>query len=151
MSSFLIDYPFSERLYPGAIEVLERLRRFGPTAVLSDGDVVFQPRKLERAGLSDAVDGHVLIYIHKDEALDDVECRYPADHYVVVDDKLCIMSAVKGIWGERVTTVFPRQAAYAHDPKVLAAFPPADLTIEQIGDLLDYDLPRLRRGSLHQH
>jgi FMN phosphatase YigB (HAD superfamily) len=151
MSWFLIDYPFAERLYPGAIEVLERLRRFGPTAILSDGDVVFQPRKVERAGLSDAVDGHVLIYIHKDEALDDVERRYPAEHYVVVDDKLWIMSAVKGIWGERVTTVFPRQGTYAHDPKVLAAFPPADLTIEQIGDLLDYDLPRLRRGSLHQH
>jgi len=101
--------------------------------------------------LSDAVDGHVLIYIHKDEALDDVERRYPAEQYVVVDDKPCIMSAVKGIWGARVTTVFPRQGTYAHDPKVLAAFPPADLTIEQIGDLLDYDLPRLRRGSLHQH
>lgn len=151
MSSFLIDYPFAERLYPGAIEVLERLRSVGPTIILSDGDVVFQPRKIEHAGLSGAVDGHVLIYIHKEQALDDVERRYPAEHYVVVDDKLRILSAVKGIWGERVTTVFPRQGTYAHDPKVLAAFPPADLTIERIGDLLDYDLSRLRCGSPHQH
>jgi len=147
MSSFLIDYPFAERLYPGALEVLKRLKSFGPTVILSDGDVVFQPRKVEHAGLSGAVDGHVLIYIHKEEALDDVERRYPAEHYVLVDDKLRILSAVKQIWGERVTTVFPRQGTYAHDPKVLGAFPPADVTIEYIGELLNYDLPRLRTES----
>ena len=143
MSSFLMDYPFADRLFPGALEVLMRLRNFGPTVILSDGDVVFQPRKVEHAGLSDAVDGHVLIYIHKEEALDDVERRYPAEHYVLVDDKLRILAAAKKFWGERVTTVFPRQGIYAHDPKLVGAFPPADVTIERIGDLLDCDLSRL--------
>jgi FMN phosphatase YigB (HAD superfamily) len=147
MSSFLIDYPFAARLFPAALAVLKRLSSLGPTVILSDGDVVFQPRKVEHAGLSDAVDGRVLIYIHKEEALDDVERRYPAEHYVLIDDKLRILSAVKQIWGERVTTVFPRQGIYAHDPKVVSAFPPADVTIEHIGDLLDYDLPRLRTAS----
>jgi FMN phosphatase YigB (HAD superfamily) len=143
MSSFLMDYPFADRLYPGALEVLKRLRSLGPTVILSDGDVVFQPRKVEHAGIADVVDGHVLIYIHKEEALDDVERRYPAEHYVLVDDKLRILDAVKQIWGERVTTVFPRQGQYAHDAKLLSALPPADVTIERIGDLLHYDLPRL--------
>jgi FMN phosphatase YigB (HAD superfamily) len=147
MSSFLLDYPFADRLFPAALEVLKRLRSLGPTAILSDGDVVFQPRKVERAGLSDAVNGRVLIYIHKEEALDDVERRYPAAHYVVVDDKLRILEAVKRFWGGRVTTVFPRQGIYAHDPQVISAFPPADVTIERIGDLLDFDLPRLRTAS----
>ena len=144
MSSFLMDYPFADRLYPGALEVLKRLRSLAPTVILSDGDVVFQPRKVEHAGIADAVDGHVLIYIHKEEALADVERRYPAEHYVLVDDKLRILDAVKQIWGERVTTVFPRQGQYAHDAKLLSALPPADVTIERIGDLLHYDLPRLR-------
>lgn len=141
MSSFLMDYPFRDRLFPAALEVLKRLRSRGPTVLLSDGDVVFQPRKIERAGLSDAVDGHVLIYIHKEEALDDVERRYPAGHYVLVDDKLRILTAVKRMWGRRVTTVFPRQGVYAHDSELVSAFPPADVTIERIGDLLDCDLP----------
>src|SRR6266849_2282681 len=144
MSSYLVDYPFVDRLFPGALDVLKRLRAWGRTVILSDGDVVFQPRKIEHAGLADAVDGHVLIYIHKEEALDDVERRYPAEHYVLVDDKLRILDAVKQIWGERVTTVFPRQGQYAHDAKLLSALPPADVTIERIGDLLHYDLPRLR-------
>ena len=148
MSHFLMDYPFADRLFPRAIEVLKRLRSLGPTVILSDGDVVFQPRKVEHAGISDAVDGHVLIYIHKEEALHDVERRYPADHYVLVDDKLRILAAVKEIWRERVTTVFPRQGTYAHDPKVIAALPPADVAIERIGDLLDYDLPRLSAARL---
>jgi FMN phosphatase YigB (HAD superfamily) len=147
MSSFLLDYPFADRLFPAALEVLKRLCSLGPTVILSDGDVVFQPRKVERAGLSDAVGGRVLIYIHKEEALDDVERRYPAAHYVVVDDKLRILEAVKRFWGGRVTTVFPRQGIYAHDPQVISAFPPADVTIERIGDLLDFDLPRLRTAS----
>jgi FMN phosphatase YigB (HAD superfamily) len=147
MSSFLMDYPFAERLFPAAIEVLKRLNGFGPTVVLSDGDVVFQPRKVEHAGLSAAVQGRVLIYIHKEEALDDVERRYPAERYVLVDDKLRILTAVKRFWGERVTTVFPRQGAYAHDPQVISAFPPADVTIERISDLLEYDVPQLRAAS----
>jgi FMN phosphatase YigB (HAD superfamily) len=147
LSGFLLDYPFAVRLFPAALEVLKRLRGLGPTVLLSDGDVVFQPRKIERAGLSDAVDGRVLIYIHKEEALDDVERRYPAEHYVLVDDKLRILTAVKQFWGERVTTVLPRQGTFAHDPKVVSAFPPADVTIERIGDLLDFDLPRLRTAA----
>jgi FMN phosphatase YigB (HAD superfamily) len=142
MSSFLIDYCFADRLLPGALEVLERLSRLGTTVILSDGDVVFQPHKIECAGLADAVDGRVLIYIHKEEALDDVERRYPAERYVLVDDKLRILAAVKQFWGERVTTVFARQGSYAHDPTMLDAFPPADVTIERIADLLEGDLPR---------
>jgi FMN phosphatase YigB (HAD superfamily) len=143
MSSYLVDYPFAERLYPAALEVLKRLRGFGPTAILSDGDVVFQPRKVERSGLAEAVAGQVLIYIHKEEALDDVEARYPARHYVLVDDKLRILSAAKKVWGERVTTVFPRQGQYALDPEVIAAYPAPDLAIERIGDLLELDLRRV--------
>ncbi len=140
MSCFLIDYPFAERLFPAALEMLERLCSVGPTVILSDGDVVFQPRKVERAGLSEAVDGRVLIYIHKEKALDDVERRYPAEHYVLVDDKLRILAAVKQVWRERVTTVFVRQGSYAHDQKAIDAFEPADVTIERIADLLDFNL-----------
>ena len=143
MSSFLVDYPFADRLYPGALAALKHLGSLGVTVILSDGDVVFQPRKVERAGLSAAVDGRVLIYVHKEAALDDVERRYPADHYVLVDDKLRILTAVKQVWGSRVTTVFAQQGSYAHDPNALAALPSADATIEHIADLLRCDLPRL--------
>jgi FMN phosphatase YigB (HAD superfamily) len=147
MSSFLIDYPFGERLYPRALDVLEQLRAWGRTVVLTDGDMVFQPRKVQRSRISEAVDGHVLIYIHKEEELHDVERRYPARHYVLVDDKLRILAAVKKIWGERVTTVFPRQGQFAFDPGALANYPDADLTIERIGDLLAYNLPALVVGD----
>lgn len=147
MSSYLVDYPFANRLYPQALDVLERFRSWGPTVILSDGDVVFQPRKVERAGIAEAVDGHVLIYIHKEEELEDVEQRYPARHYVLVDDKPRILAAVKRIWGERVTTVLPRQGQYANDAKVVASLPPADLTVERIGDLLAYDLSDLVKKS----
>jgi FMN phosphatase YigB (HAD superfamily) len=143
MSSFLMDYPFAGRLYPDALAVLKRLRGAGKTVILSDGDVVFQPRKVEHAGIAKVVDGDVLIYIHKEESLDDVERRFPAEHYVLVDDKLRILDAVKQVWGDRVTTVLPRQGQYAHDAKVIGALPPADVTIERIGALLDYDLARL--------
>ena len=143
MSSFLMDYPFADRLYPHALAVLERLRSVGTTVLLTDGDVVFQPRKVEHAGLGKVANGDVLVYIHKEEALEDVERRFPAAHYVLVDDKLRILDAIKKIWGERVTTVLPRQGQYAHDAKVLSALAPADVTIERIGDLLDYDLARL--------
>ena len=149
MSSFLVDYPFANRLYPGSLDVLERFRSWGPTVILSDGDVVFQPRKVERSGIFEAVDGQVLIYIHKEEALDDVERRYPADRYVLVDDKLRILDAVKRIWGDRVTTIFPRQGQYAHDSKAIAGYRPADVTVERIGDLLDYDLAALLSGERH--
>jgi FMN phosphatase YigB (HAD superfamily) len=145
MSAYLIDYPFAGRLFPSALEVLRRLTGLGPTVILSDGDVVFQPRKVERAGLSDAVDGRVLVYIHKEEALDDVERRFPAEHYVLVDDKPRILAAVKRFWGDRVTTVFARQGSYARDAQIVGYMPaPADVTIERIGDLLSFDLTRLQ-------
>jgi FMN phosphatase YigB (HAD superfamily) len=143
VSSFLVNYHFANRLFPGALDVIEKLNTWGPTVILSDGDVVFQPRKVERAGLQDAVEGRVLIYIHKEQELDDVEKRYPAEHYVLVDDKLRILTEVKKMWQQRLTTVFPRQGHYAHDPKVLAAYPPADITVERIGDLMNYDLATL--------
>jgi FMN phosphatase YigB (HAD superfamily) len=143
VSSFMVNYPFANRLYPNSLDVLERFRAWGPTVIFSDGDAVFQPRKVERSGLQEAVDNHVLIYIHKEQELDDVARRYPADHYVLVDDKLRILTAVKQAWGDRVTSVFPRQGHYAHDPKALATYPPADVSVERIGDLLSYDLPAL--------
>jgi len=146
MSSFLVDYPFANRLYPGSLDVLE-FRSWGQTVILSDGDVVFQPRKVECSGIFEAVEGNVLIYIHKEQALDDVERRYPAKHYVLVDDKLRILTAVKKIWRDRVTTIFPRQGQYAHDRNVIAVCPPADMTVERIGDLLDYDLSALLAGQ----
>ncbi len=141
ISTYLINYPFANRLFPHSLDVVERFRDWGPAVILSDGDVVFQPRKIERSGLFDAVEGNVLIYIHKEKQLDDVEQRYPADHYVLVDDKLRILTDVKKIWGDKVTTVFPRQGHYAHDDKANAAYPAADITVEDIGDLLNYDLP----------
>ena len=143
VSSFMVNYPFANRLYPNSLDVVERFCAWGPTVILSDGDAVFQPRKVERSGLFEAVDGNVLIYIHKERELDDVEARYPADHYVLVDDKLRILTAVKRVWDRRVTTVFPRQGHYAHDPEALATNPPADLTVERIGDLLAYELESL--------
>jgi FMN phosphatase YigB (HAD superfamily) len=142
VSSFLVNYPFANRLYPESLDVLEHLAAWGPTVILSDGDVVFQPRKVERSGLFDAVQSRVLIYIHKERELDDVERRFPADHYVLVDDKLRILTAVKTVWGRRVTTVFPRQGHYARAAEV-ATCPPADVTIERIGELLRYDLAAL--------
>ena len=143
VSSFLMDYPFADRLYPGALEVLARLSRWGEAVILTDGDVVFQPRKVERSGIAAAADGKVLIYIHKEQALDDVERRYPAAHYVLIDDKPRILAAVKAVWGDRVTTVLPRQGQFALDQKVLQALPSPDLAIERIGDLLGYDLSGL--------
>jgi len=142
VSSFLVNYPFANRLFPCSLDALEHLSRMGPTVILSDGDVVFQPRKVERSGLFDAVEKRVLIYVHKEAELDDVETRFPADHYVLVDDKIHILSAVKAHWGERVTTVFPRQGHYAHAPEV-ADYPAPDVTIERIAGLLDLDLRAL--------
>ena len=143
LSSFLVDYPFANRLYPGSLDVLQSVRAVGETVILSDGDVVFQPRKVERSGLWEAVEGRVLIYIHKEQMLDDVERHYPARHYFMVDDKLRILAAMKKIWGGRLTTIWPRQGHYAHDPRAIAAYPTSDLTIDRIGDLINYDLPGL--------
>ena len=135
ISFFLVDYPFQERLYPGALDAIARLRARGTVVILSDGDAVFQPRKIARSGLWRAVDGAVLIYIHKEDMLADVERRFPADHYVVVDDKVRLLAAIKKQWGRRVTTVFVRQGHYAADARELAEYGPADVTIERIGEL----------------
>jgi len=142
-SRYVVDYPFADVLYPRALDVLKHLRGWGPTVVVSDGDAVFQPRKAERSGIAEAADGQVLIYIHKELELDDIAKCFPAEHYVFVDDKLRILSAVKKIWGSRVTTVFPRQGMYAFDPQVLKTYPPADVTMEKIGDLLGHSLKTL--------
>jgi FMN phosphatase YigB (HAD superfamily) len=147
MSSFLVDYPFASRLYPGALDAIRHLRTGGLTVILSDGDVVFQPRKIQRSGLWAAVDGRVLIYIHKEQMLEAVAERYPARHYVMVDDKLRILAAMKRHWGDRVTTIFPRQGHYALDRRNIVAYPAADLTVERIGDLVDYDLTALRDST----
>ena len=143
-ANYLVDYPFADRLYPGALDVLRKLRTWGRTVILSDGDVVFQPRKVDRSGIFKAVEGHVLIYVHKEEALADVERRYPADQYVMVDDKLRILAALKKAWGGRVTTVFPRQGKFANDPKALGTYPNvADVTVDRIGDLLAFEVADL--------
>jgi FMN phosphatase YigB (HAD superfamily) len=143
MSSFLMDYPFAEKLYPGAIDVVEHLGKWGPTVILSDGDAVFQPRKIQRSGLWDAVNGRVLIYIHKEQMLEAVVEKYPAMRYVMVDDKLRVLNAMKKIWSERLITIFPRQGHYALDPQHILGFPAADVAVERIGDLLNYDLAAL--------
>lgn len=140
VSTYLVNYPFANRLFPNSLDVLEHCRQFGEAVILTDGDVVFQPRKIERSGLLEAVDKNILIYIHKEQELADVERRYPARQYVLVDDKIRILSAVKDVWGERVTTVFPKQGHYAHDAAEVAKYPKADIEIERIGDLLNYDL-----------
>ena len=150
MSSFLIDYPFADRLYSRALEVIMHLGRFGPTVILTDGDVVFQPRKLQRSGLWDAVDGRALVYVHKEKVLDAVQRHYPARHYVMVDDKLRILAAMKAIWRERLTTIFARQGHYAMDPAVVAAQPAADFTIERIGELADLDLSSLIKQPVNE-
>jgi FMN phosphatase YigB (HAD superfamily) len=146
ISFYLLDYPFADRVYPGSLDVIARLGTWGPTVILSDGDVVFQPRKVQCSGLFDAVDGRVLIYIHKEEELADVARRYPAEHYVLVDDKLRILDAVKKAWGSRLTTVFPRQGHYARDPQIVASYPPADITVESIADVGRLDLSHLSGG-----
>ena len=147
LSSYLIDYPFANRLYPESLDVIDYLKLNGPVVILSDGDVVFQPRKVERSGLFEAVEKNVLIYVHKELELDDVERRYPAEHYVLVDDKLRILTAIKAVWGPRVTTVFPRQGHYALNPQELAAYPPADVSLGRIGELLEYDLSTLHAAT----
>ena len=147
MSEYLVNYPFAKRLFPNALDVVERVTKWGPAVILSDGDVVFQPRKVDRAAILAAVDGNVLIYIHKELELEDVQRRFPAKHYVLVDDKLRILTAVKNAWGNRVTTVFARQGHYALDLQALSKYPSADVTIERIGDLLEIDVRALLAAS----
>jgi FMN phosphatase YigB (HAD superfamily) len=147
VSEFLVEYYFANRLFPNSLDVLDHVSQWGKAAILSDGDVVFQPRKIRRSGLFDGVKGNVLIYVHKEHELDDVKQRYPADHYVLIDDKIRILTAVKKVWGSSVTTVFVRQGHYALDPKIIEAYPPADLSIERIGDLMQYGLEDFMAGS----
>jgi len=140
VSLFLLHYPFADRVYPRALDVIKHLQRRGPVVILSDGDVVFQPRKIERSGLWEAVGGEVLVYIHKEEMLDDVERRYPAKRYVMVDDKVRILAAMKETWKDRLTTVFVRQGHYATDTALVAQYPAADVSVDRIGDLLSRDV-----------
>lgn len=138
VSHYLLNYPFATRLFPDALDVVEHCQAYGTGVILSDGDVVFQPRKVECAGLAEAFGGNVLIYIHKELELDDIAMRFPADHYVLIDDKVRILAAIKQVWGARVTTVFPRQGHYARDAVEVAKYPAPDLTVERIGQLLGY-------------
>jgi FMN phosphatase YigB (HAD superfamily) len=146
VSRFLVNYPFANRLFPESVDAVEHARVWGPAVILTDGDVVFQPRKIERSGLLDLVEHNILIYVHKEQELADVERRYPADHYVMVDDKLWLLDAMKRHWGPRVTTVWPRQGHYVTDARV-QTLPPPDVTLSRIGELLAWDLPRLRQAA----
>ncbi len=143
ISNWLVDYPFADRLYRGALDAVKHARQWAPVVILSDGDAVFQPRKVDRSGLWQAVDGHVLIYIHKEEELDDVERLYPARHYVMIDDKLRILDSMKKVWGDRLTAIFAQQGHYATDPDTLARYPHGDVQLERIGDLVNYELADL--------
>jgi FMN phosphatase YigB (HAD superfamily) len=146
-SLYLVDYPFANRLFPDSLDVIEYAKKLGTAVALSDGDVVFQPHKIYRSGIYDAVDEKVLIYIHKEKELDDVAQRYPADHYVLVDDKVRILTEVKKAWGARVTTVFPRQGRYAKDLADVSRYPTPDFTIERIGEFLQFDVETLLQGA----
>ena len=147
VSYFLMNYHFANRLFPCSLDVIDQYQQYGETAILSDGDMIFQPLKIERSGLREAVDEKVMIYIHKEQELDDVKARYPADHYVLVDDKVRILDAVKKTWGKQVTTVFPRQGHYAADAKEVAKYMPPDVTVDRIDQLLNYDLTKLRAAT----
>ena len=142
VSRFLINYPFANRLFPNSLDVIDHVKKWGKAVVLSDGDAVFQPRKIDRSGLFECMDG-VLIYIHKEHELDDVEDRYPAEHYVMLDDKLRILSAMKKIWKEKLTAVFVKQGHYAADEKAIALYPAADITVERIGDFQQYGIEKI--------
>jgi hypothetical protein len=143
VSTYLVNYPFANRLFPNSLDVIERCKQFGTVVILTDGDVVFQPRKIECSGLFEAVDGNILIYIHKEQELADVERRFPARHYVLVDDKIRILTAIKKHWGEMVTTVFPKQGHYAFDQAEVVKYPGADIEISRIGDLMEVDADKL--------
>ena len=139
MSAFMLDYPFASRLYPRALDAIKHLRTLGLPAVLSDGDVVFQPRKVQRSGIWDAVEGRVLIYLHKERMLDAMQRRFPASHYVMVDDKPQLLAAMKRVLGEKLTTVFVRQGHYAVESTSKVIDPAPDISIGRIADLLDVE------------
>ncbi len=143
LAAFLLEYPFADRLYPRALEAITHLSQFGPGVVLSDGDVVLQPRKISAAGIAAAVAGRVLIYVHKERMLQDVLRRHPARHYVMIDDKLRVLDGMKRQWRERLTTVFVRQGHYANDPAVRRQYPPAQIELDRIGGLCDLAWPAL--------
>jgi FMN phosphatase YigB (HAD superfamily) len=147
VSTYLINYHFANRLFPNSLDVLEHCKQFGKVVILTDGDVVFQPRKIERSGLFEVVEGNILIYIHKEKELHDVERRYPAEKYVLVDDKLRILTAISEIWGEKVTTIFVKQGHYAFDEKANARYPKADITVDRIGDLLNFRFEELVKND----
>jgi FMN phosphatase YigB (HAD superfamily) len=147
VSYFLMNYHFANRLFPCSLDVIEQFKQYGETTILSDGDMIFQPLKVARSGLREAVDGKVMIYIHKEQELEDVQTRYPADHYVLIDDKVRILDAVKKAWGARVTTVFPKQGHYAADAKEVAKYMTPDVTVDRIDQLRDYELARLRAAT----
>jgi FMN phosphatase YigB (HAD superfamily) len=147
VSTYLINYHFDNRLFPNSLDVLEHCKQFGKVVILTDGDVVFQPRKIERSGLFEVVEGNILIYIHKEKELHDVERRYPAEKYVLVDDKLRILTAISEIWGEKVTTIFVKQGHYAFDEKANARYPKADITVDRIGDLLNFRFEELVKND----
>jgi FMN phosphatase YigB (HAD superfamily) len=150
VSYFMVNYPFANRLFPESLDAVEHAQRMGQPVILSDGDVVFQPRKVDRSGLYDALEGNVLIYVHKELELADVEAKYPAKHYVMVDDKVRILTAIKQHWGARVTTVFPRQGHYALDAALVAQFRKPDITIERIGELQKYSLEQILAAATNQ-
>jgi len=147
VSHFMINYPFANRLYPESLDAVQYARQLGQAVILSDGDVVFQPRKVDRSGLYEAFEGHALIYIHKELELADVEEKYPAAHYVMVDDKVRILAAIKKQWGSRVTTIFPRQGHYALDATQLAQYPKADIAIQRIGELQKYSREQILKAA----
>ena len=147
VSHFMINYPFANRLYPNSLDAVEHVKQWGPIVIVSDGDVVFQPRKVDRSGLGDVFGSNVLIYVHKEHELDDVEARFHAKHFVMIDDKVRLLSAVKKFWGPRVTTVFPRQGHYALNSVEVAKYPRPDITIECIGELLDYSFEEMRAAA----
>jgi hypothetical protein len=143
VSTYLVNYPFANRLFPNSVDVIERCKAVGRVVILTDGDVVFQPRKIERSGLFEAVDGNILIYIHKEQELNDVERRFPARYYVFVDDKVRLLAAIKKYWGKRVTTVFPKQGHYAFDEVEITKYPAPDITIGHIGEMMETPLNNL--------
>lgn len=147
VSYFMMRYPFANRLFPNSVDAVEHVAQWGPAVILSDGDVVFQPHKVYRSGLFELFQGQVLIYVHKEQELKDVEERFPAEHYVLVDDKLRILQAVKQIWQTRVTTVFVRQGHYALDPQARVKYSPADVSLERIGELVNYDAADLVQAA----
>ena len=140
MSEFLLEYPFAARLFPRALEAVAHLDTLGRPVALSDGDIVFQPRKIQRSGIWDAVRGRVMIYLHKERVLDHMQQRYPAKHYVMVDDKPNLLAAMKSVLKERLTTVFVRQGHYALAAQSNSVDPAPDMIIERIGDLMNHTL-----------